>query len=71
MGVNKYKLDKEQPVEVLHIDNRAVIQAQRAKLREVYSQRDDGEVASCLNALTDCAVGKGGNLLDLSIKVHA
>ena len=41
---------------------------QKAKLEKLYGSRDQSAVDAALSALTDCAAGKGGNLLDLSIK---
>ena len=41
---------------------------QKAKLEKLYASRDQSAVDAALSALTDCAAGKGGNLLDLSIK---
>ena len=70
MGVNKYTLEKEDPVEVLSIDNSKVLAVQKGKLEKLYSSRDQGAVDAALHQLTQCAAGKGGNLLDLSIKVR-
>ncbi|CAI8032596.1 Methylmalonyl-CoA mutase, mitochondrial [Geodia barretti] len=68
VGVNKYKLAKEAPVEVLSIDNSKVLEIQKSKLGELKRTRDQTGVEAALNALTECAAGKGGNLLDLSVK---
>lgn len=68
VGVNKYKLAKEEPIEVLRIDNTMVLKTQKSKLAELRAKRDTGAVEKALNALTDCAANKGGNLLDLAIK---
>ncbi len=69
VGVNRYCLEEEEPVEVLSIDNTKVIATQRSKLENLYSSRDQAAVDAALHELTECAAGKGGNLLDLSIKV--
>lgn len=45
-----------------------LLPTQKAKLEKIYASRDQAAVDAALNALTDCAAGKGGNLLDLSIK---
>eukprot|EP00731_Ephydatia_muelleri_P007760 Em0004g98a len=68
VGVNKYKLAKEEPIEVLRVDNTMVVMTQKSKLQELRSKRDSVAVESALNAVTDCAANKGGNLLDLAIK---
>ena len=43
---------------------------QKKKLQEIRAKRDNGAVEIALNAVTDCAADKGGNLLDLAIKVN-
>ncbi|HSD53367.1 MAG TPA: methylmalonyl-CoA mutase [Burkholderiales bacterium] len=68
VGVNKYKLDEEEPIPIREIDNTAVREAQLKRLREVKGKRDSAAVAGALAALTAAAVSGKGNLLDLSIK---
>jgi methylmalonyl-CoA mutase len=68
VGVNKYKLDEEEPLAIRQIDNTAVREAQIKRLREVRAKRDARAVAAALAALTDAARTGSGNLLDLSIK---
>ncbi len=68
VGVNKYKLAKEDPIEILDIDNHAVREAQVARLARIRETRDAAAVEQALSALTACADGKGGNLLDLAVK---
>ena len=68
VGVNKYKLAKEDPIEILDIDNHAVREAQVARLGKIRATRDAAAVEQALAALTACAEGKGGNLLDLAVK---
>ena len=69
VGVNKYRLEKQEPVEVLSIDNSSVITAQRSKLEQVRATRDEEAVRRSLDALTECAAGSqdSGNLLELSV----
>ena len=69
VGVNKYRLEKQEPVEVLSIDNSSVIAAQRSKLEQVRATRDEEAVRRSLDALTECAAGSqdSGNLLELSV----
>ena len=59
VGVNKYRLEKEVPVEVLSIDNSKVIAVQKAKIEKLHSTRDKKTVEEALNALTECASGAG------------
>ncbi len=68
VGVNKFCLDKEDPIEILEVDNTAVRQSQIKRIEEVKKSRDNAEVERCLDALTKCAETGEGNLLDLSIK---
>ena len=68
VGVNKYQLDKEDPVEILEIDNDAVRDSQIKRLGEIRDARDEAAVEDALEAIYQCACGNGGNLLDLSIK---
>ncbi|MBR4135009.1 MAG: methylmalonyl-CoA mutase [Bacteroidales bacterium] len=68
IGVSKYKLDKESPIETLEVDNTTVREAQLKRLAELRANRNDDEVKAALNALTECARTGEGNLLDLSIK---
>ena len=69
MGVNRYRLEKEEEIEVLSIDNSKVISSQKRKLQEVKSSRDETTVKRTLDALTNAALKKEGNLLELSIEV--
>ncbi|NMG36454.1 methylmalonyl-CoA mutase [Azoarcus sp. TTM-91] len=68
VGVNKYKLAKEDPIEILDIDNHAVREAQIARLNKIRESRDGAAVQAALEALTRCAESGHGNLLDLSVK---
>ncbi|WP_374495133.1 methylmalonyl-CoA mutase [Zoogloea sp.] len=68
VGVNKYKLAKEDPIEILDIDNHAVRDAQVARLAKIRATRDGAAVTAALAALTECARSGEGNLLDLAVK---
>ncbi|MBL8473190.1 MAG: methylmalonyl-CoA mutase [Rhodocyclaceae bacterium] len=68
VGVNKYKLKEEAPVEILEVDNHAVREAQIARLGRIRATRDQSKVDGALAALSDCAKTGQGNLLDLTIK---
>ncbi len=68
VGVNKYKLKEEAAIDILDVDNHAVREAQIARLKQIRAKRDGAAVQAALDALTDAARNKSGNLLDLSIK---
>ncbi len=68
VGVNKYKLAKEDPIEILDVDNVKVRDAQIARLQQIKAKRDNAAVAAALDALTAAAESGQGNLLDLSIQ---
>ena len=67
VGINKYPLEKEDPIDVLKVDNTAVREAQIARLRELREERDDRVLMPKLEALTKCADTGEGNLLELAI----
>jgi methylmalonyl-CoA mutase len=67
VGVNKFKLDKEDPVEILEIDNVAVRDNQIARLKSIRASRNEARVRQTLEALTSAARERAGNLLELSI----
>ncbi|MDH3202822.1 MAG: methylmalonyl-CoA mutase [Myxococcales bacterium] len=67
VGVNKYRLDQEDAIEVLRVDNTAVREAQIERLRELRSERDGGVLRTKLEALTKSAETGDGNLLELAI----
>jgi methylmalonyl-CoA mutase len=66
VGVNKYRLAEEPPVEIREIDNTAVREQQIARLAQVRATRDDAACRAALDRLVEGAKGDG-NLLDLSI----
>ena len=68
VGVNKYRLDKEDPLDILDVDNVAVRQAQIRRLEKLRANRDNEAVQSCLAAITKSVETGEGNLLDLAIK---
>ncbi len=67
LGVNKYRLDEDEQIDVLKVDNTAVREGQIRKLERLRAERDPDAVESALEALTNCADGRGGNLLDLAV----
>ncbi|MDE5606878.1 MAG: methylmalonyl-CoA mutase, partial [Bacteroidales bacterium] len=67
VGVNKYRLEKEDPIETLEVDNTKVREAQLERLAKLKANRNQAEVEKALDALTECARTGKGNLLELSI----
>ncbi|XP_032399030.1 methylmalonyl-CoA mutase, mitochondrial isoform X1 [Etheostoma spectabile] len=68
VGVNKYRLGKEETVEVLAIDNSVVRQKQIDKLKKVRESRDPEAAKKCLAAIEECARTGDGNLLALAVE---
>ena len=68
VGVNKYRTDKDEEVEVLSIDDQAVREAQVKRLQTIRASRDEAAVQKTLNALQACAAGGEGNLLGLAVE---
>ncbi|MCB9070829.1 MAG: methylmalonyl-CoA mutase [Calditrichae bacterium] len=68
IGVNKYRLEKEAPIDILEVDNSAVRESQIARLQKLRAERDDAKVQAALNAITKCAETGEGNLLALSVE---
>ncbi|HZQ31960.1 MAG TPA: methylmalonyl-CoA mutase [Mycobacterium sp.] len=66
VGVNKYQVDEDHAIEVLKVENSRVRAEQLAKLEQLRAGRDQSEVDTALNALSQAAAGDG-NLLELSI----
>ncbi len=71
VGINKYRLEKEDPIDILEIDNTVVRQQQVARLDEMKGERDEAAVKAALAAITKCVETKEGNLLDLAVKAAA
>ncbi|MCQ6275372.1 methylmalonyl-CoA mutase [Bacillus sp. V3B] len=68
IGVNQYRLEQEDPLEILEVDNTAVREAQLHRLKELRSNRDETLVKSTLDAITKAAETGEGNLLALAIE---
>jgi len=67
VGVNKYKLDKEDEIEVLSIDNEEVKRKQLQRLADVKASRNSESAAQCLQAIEDSAKSGEGNILELAV----
>ena len=68
VGVNKYRLEKEDPIDILEIDNTAVREAQIARLNELKANRDEAAVQAALEAITKAVETGEGNLLALAVE---
>ncbi|MFR6434820.1 methylmalonyl-CoA mutase [Porphyromonas sp.] len=68
IGINKYRLDHEDPIEILEIDNTSVRQSQVARLEDLRAHRDEQAVQAALKEITECVRTKQGNLLELAVK---
>ena len=67
IGVNKYRLEKEDPIDILDIDNTAVRLSQIERLNKLRAGRNEAEVIEALESITLCAQTGVGNLLELAI----
>jgi methylmalonyl-CoA mutase len=67
VGVNKYRLDHQDPIDILEVDNTAVREQQIARLAQVRAERDATAVTHALDALTQAAATGEGNLLELAV----
>jgi len=68
IGVNKYRLEKEDPIQILDVDNQMVRQQQLEQLQKIKAARDTEKVQNSLNKLTLCAQNGKGNLLELAVE---
>ncbi len=67
VGVNKYRPEKEEPLEILEVDNTAVREAQLARLKKLRAERNEAEVRQSLDAITKACETGEGNLLALAV----
>jgi methylmalonyl-CoA mutase len=68
VGVNKYQLDKEDPIDILEVDNTKVRKAQLKRLEKLKTERNEDEVKSALNAISGIAESGDGNLLEAAVE---
>jgi methylmalonyl-CoA mutase len=68
VGVNKYKLEKEDDLDILEVDNTAVREEQVAQLKKLRAERNNTKVSAALEALTEAARNERGNLLALAVE---
>ena len=67
VGINKYRLQKEDPLQILDVDNQMVRRQQLELLAKIKSERDSAKVQEALNDLIECAKTGKGNLLELAV----
>ncbi len=67
VGVNKYRLETEDPIDILEVDNSAVLEAQQRRLSDLRNKRNSADVESALEKITRVAAGKG-NLLEACVE---
>jgi methylmalonyl-CoA mutase len=68
VGINKYRLEKEDPLEILEVDNTAVLHSQMKRLEKLRTERNEEDVQQALDTITKATETGEGNLLELSIK---
>lgn len=68
IGVNKYRPEVEEELDILEVDNTAVLEAQKERLKKLRAERDEAKVHATLQAITDAAESGEGNLLALAIE---
>jgi methylmalonyl-CoA mutase len=67
LGVNKFRLDKEDPIETLDVDNSKVRLSQIERLKKLHAERNEAECQASLDAITRCVETGEGNLLELAV----
>jgi methylmalonyl-CoA mutase len=68
IGVNTHRLEEEEPLDILNIDNTVVREAQIRRLEKLRAERDDARVEKALAAITEAAETGEGNLLELAVE---
>jgi methylmalonyl-CoA mutase len=71
VGNNKYRLEKEDPMETLEVDNSAVRESQIKRLAKLRAERDEAECQKALDAITRCVQTGEGNLLEFAVDAAA
>jgi len=68
VGVNRYRLEEQPELDVLEIDNQAVLKSQITRLADVRRSRDETATQNTLAALSDAAASGQGNILGLAVE---
>ncbi|WP_144604113.1 methylmalonyl-CoA mutase [Algoriphagus algorifonticola] len=67
VGVNRYQVDEKSEIELLEVDNQSVRESQIQRINQIKSTRNQSEVKSALEAITEAAQSGNGNLLALAV----
>ncbi len=67
VGVNKYRLEKEEPIDTLEVDNTSVRNSQIKRLEELRKNRNNNDVQNALEKITEACKNNNGNLLELCV----
>ncbi|MGM9817734.1 MAG: methylmalonyl-CoA mutase family protein, partial [Paludibacteraceae bacterium] len=68
IGVNEYRLEHEDPIDILEVDNTTVRKQQIERLKQLRANRNNDDVQKALDALTKCVETGEGNLLELAVE---
>ncbi|MGB0886454.1 MAG: methylmalonyl-CoA mutase family protein, partial [Chitinophagales bacterium] len=68
VGVNRYQLEKEDPMNILEIDNDAVRKSQIARINKMKAERNEAKVQEILKELEAAAKDNSGNLLEIAVR---
>jgi methylmalonyl-CoA mutase len=68
VGLNKFRLEKEDPLDILDINNSAVRESQIARLKKLRAERNTKAVEASLKAITHCMESGEGNVLELAVE---
>ena len=68
IGVNEYRLEQEDPIDILEVDNTTVRKQQIERLQQLKANRNEADVQKALDALTKCVETGEGNLLELAVE---
>ncbi|MBO8459140.1 MAG: methylmalonyl-CoA mutase [Bacteroidetes bacterium] len=68
IGVNEYRLEHEDPIDILEVDNTAVRKQQIERLKQLKANRNNEDVQKALDAITKCVETGEGNLLELAVE---
>ena len=71
VGTNRYRLEKEDSLETLEVDNSAVRESQIIRLAKLRAERNEAECQTALEAITKCVRSGEGNLLELAVEAAA
>ena len=71
VGTNRFRLEKEDPLETLEVDNSAVRDSQIIRLAKLRAERNEAECLASLDAITKCVRTGEGNLLELAVEAAA